>query len=56
MILHAISIGIMDQSGVNTQIKGIYDLREDELLDHSMSRTYHDRLIPQYLQMHTNAY
>ena len=45
----------MDQSGVKTQIKGSYDLREDESSDHSMSITYHDRHI-RYLQMHTNAY
>ena len=41
----------MDQSGVKPQIKGRYDLREVELSDHSMSRTYHDRQI-RYLQIH----
>ena len=41
----------MDQSSVNPQIKGSYDLREDESSDHSMSRTYCDRRI-RYLQMH----
>ena len=45
----------MDHSGVNPWIKGSYDLREDELLDHSMSRTYHDHQT-RYLQIHTNAY
>ena len=45
----------MDQSGVKPWIKGRYDLREVELLDHSMSRTYRDRRI-KYLQMHSNAY
>ena len=45
----------MGQSGVKSQIKGSYDLREDELLDHSMSRTYPNCQI-RYLQMHTNAY
>ena len=45
----------MDQSGVNPQINGRYDIREDEPLDHSMYRTYRDYWI-RYLQMHTNAY
>ena len=45
----------MDQLGVKPYIKGIYDLREDELSDHSMSKTYHDHWI-RYLQMHTNPY
>ena len=42
----------MDQSGFKPQIKGSYDLREDEPLDHSTSRTYFDYHI-RYLQMHT---
>ena len=42
----------MDQLGVKPWIKGTYDLREDEPLDHSMSRTYCDHQI-RYLQMHT---
>ena len=42
----------MDQSSVKPHIKGSYDLREDEPLDHSMSKTYFDRQI-RYLQMHT---
>ena len=42
----------MYQSGVKTWIKGSYDLREDELSDHSMSGTYNDHQI-KYLQMHT---
>ena len=45
----------MDQLGVKPRIKGRYDLREDEPLDHFMSSTYRDRRI-KYLQMHTNAY
>ena len=45
----------MDQSSAKPWIKGSYDLREDELLDHSMFRTYNDRHI-RYLQIHTNAY
>ena len=42
----------MDQSCVKPHIKGIYDIREDEPSDQSMSRTYRDRRI-RYLQMHT---
>ena len=42
----------MDQSSVKPQIKGSYDLREDEPSDHSMSRAYCDHWI-RYLQMHT---
>ena len=42
----------MDQSGAKPQIKGRYDLREDEPSDHSMSRTYPDHRI-RYLQIHT---
>ena len=45
----------MDQSGVKPQIKGSYDIREDELSDHSMSITYRERQI-RYLQMHTSEY
>ena len=55
MTLHALEIYIMEQSGVKLQIKGNYDLREDESLDHSMYRTYRDRHII-YLEMKTNAY
>ena len=40
----------MDQSGVKPQIKGSYDIREDEPSDHSMHRTYRDRQI-RYLQI-----
>ena len=42
----------MGQLGVKPWIKDIYDLREDESSDHSMSRTYRDHQI-KYLQMHT---
>ena len=52
MTLHALYIDIMDQSGVKPQIKGSYDLREDESLDHSICIPYRDRRI-RYLQMHT---
>ena len=45
----------MDQLGVKPQIKGSYDLREDEPSDQSISKTYDDHQI-RYLQMHTNAY
>ena len=42
----------MDQSSVKPQIKGSYNLREDEPSNHSMSRTYCDRQI-RHLQIHT---
>ena len=42
----------MDQSGAKPRINGGYDLREVELSDHFMSRTYRDLQI-KYLQMHT---
>ena len=45
----------MDQFVSKTHIKGSYALREDEPLDHSMSKAYRDLQII-YLQMHTNAY
>ena len=42
----------MDQLGAKPQINGMYDLREFEPSDHSMSRTYRDyRII-----IFTNAY
>ena len=42
----------MDQSSVKPQINGRYDLREFELSDHSMSRTYRDHRI----RIFTNEY
>ena len=52
MTLHALQIEIMDQLGVNPWIKGMYDLREVESSDHSMSRAYHDHRI----RIFTDAY
>ena len=42
----------MYQSGVKPRINGMYDVREVEPLDHSMSRTYRDHQI----RIFTNAY
>ena len=42
----------MEQSGVKPQINGRYDLREVELSNHFMSRTYHDY----WIRIFTNAY
>ena len=45
MTLHALQIEIMNQSGVKLQINSHQDRGGDELLNHSMSRTYLENFI-----------